>query len=169
MDLHAAAREVVERNGWTLVSEIPPDLPDAPTRLQIEVRTPFLQLAEDVVLRIRPDRVGALLDIRSASRVALPDLSGNADRIRDLFRQIDEVLLETYGDIASEPVLEAEETVGGEGDGAALSDLSTDLGEGTGRVRLPPFKPFVPDAAGDAPPAEGPLDEPAPAPANVPQ
>ncbi|SHL51790.1 DUF1499 domain-containing protein [Roseibium suaedae] len=161
MDLHAAVREVVARNGWTLTDETPPDLPDAPTRLQIEVRTSFLGLVEDVAFRIRPDRVGALLDIRAASRVALPDLTGNADRIRELFRQIDEVLLETYGEISSEPVLEAETGETGEeaGAGEGQQDLLTPQGDGRGGIRIPGFKPYIPGAEGEAAPADGPLDD----------
>ncbi|MBD8893127.1 DUF1499 domain-containing protein [Roseibium litorale] len=161
MDLHAAVREVVARNGWTLTAETPPDLPDAPTRLQMEVRTPFLRLVEDVAFRIRPDRVGALLDIRAASRVSLPDLTGNAERIRDLFRQIDEVLLETYGEIASEPVLEAE---GSEPQNDAAPnmgdvDLLVPPGGAGGGIRIPGFKPYIHDGTGDTAPADGPLDD----------
>lgn len=98
--LHAAGAKALEELGWTVVDELPPDLLDAPTRLQAEGVTRVLGLKHDVALRIRPDAVGALLDVRSRSRTPLKDLSDNADHIRVVFAEIDQVLLETYGDLA---------------------------------------------------------------------
>ncbi|MEM9629945.1 MAG: DUF1499 domain-containing protein [Pseudomonadota bacterium] len=98
--LHAAGAKALEELGWTVVDELPPDLLDAPTRLQAEGVTRVLGLKHDVALRIRPDAVGALLDVRSRSRTPLKDLSDNADYIRVVFAEIDQVLLETYGDLA---------------------------------------------------------------------
>lgn len=37
---------------------------------------------DDIVIRIRPDGNGSLLDIRSVSRVGLSDVGTNAGRIR---------------------------------------------------------------------------------------
>ncbi|MES0879985.1 RNase adapter RapZ [Roseibium sp. SCP14] len=98
--LHAAGARALEELGWTVVDELPPDLLDAPTRLQAAGVTRVLGLKHDVTLRIRPDAVGALLDVRSRSRTPLKDLSDNADHIRIVFAEIDQVLLETYGDLA---------------------------------------------------------------------
>ena len=105
--LHAASAKALDALGWTVVDELPPDLLDAPTRLQAEGATRVLGLKYDVALRIRPDAVGALLDVRSKSRTPLKDLSDNADHIRVVFVEIDQVLLETYGDLAR---LSVEET-----------------------------------------------------------
>lgn len=105
--LHAAGEKAFEELGWRVVDELPPDLLDAPTRLQAEGTTQILGLKHDVVMRIRPDPLGALLDVRARSRTPLKDLSGNPDHIRTVFTEIDRVLLETYGDLARLSVEEA--------------------------------------------------------------
>ncbi len=148
--LHLAALKAADRNGWQVVDETPPDLLDAPTRFQAEVRTPVLGLIEDVAVRIRPDPVGALFDIRSASRYPLQDIGGNAARIRSYYSDVDEVLLETYGDIESLTVLEEE----------VADDIVTveaPVGEEAApRIPVPAFKPFV--EGSEEPVAEGLLD-----------
>ncbi|KZM51465.1 DUF1499 domain-containing protein [Labrenzia sp. OB1] len=98
--LHAAGTKAFGAMNWKIVDELPPDLLDAPTRLQAEGTSRILGLKHDVTLRIRPDPVGALLDVRARSRTPLTDLSGNPDHIRAVFTEIDQVLLETYGDLA---------------------------------------------------------------------
>lgn len=52
--------------------------------------TRFMAFKDDVVIRIRDDEGGVLLDLRSVSRVGLGDLGANAKRIRaflEAFRQ----------------------------------------------------------------------------------
>ncbi|WP_299811435.1 DUF1499 domain-containing protein [uncultured Roseibium sp.] len=98
--LHAAGTKAFAALNWKIVDELPPDLLDAPTRLQAEGTSRILGLKHDVTLRIRPDPVGALLDVRARSRTPLTDISGNPDHIRAVFAEIDQVLLETYGDLA---------------------------------------------------------------------
>lgn len=131
--LHVAGAKALENLNWTVVDELPPDLLDAATRLQAEGSTPVLGLKFDVALRIRPDRVGALLDVRSRSRTPLRDMSTNAGQIRTVFAEIDRVLLETYGDIGRLSVEESdlEETLEPE-----LIEAPQDL------VPLPGFKPY---------------------------
>jgi len=107
--LHVAGAKALENLNWTIVDELPPDLLDAATRLQAEGETHVLGLKFDVALRIRPDTVGALLDVRSRSRTSLRDLSTNAGQIRTVFDEIDRVLLETYGNLARLSVEEGEE------------------------------------------------------------
>lgn len=106
-ELHTAARQVVERNGWTITSQTPPDLRDVPSRIQAEVRTPLFGFTDYIAIRIEPDPFGARLDVRSASLVGEHDLGANAERIRMFQEDLDAVLLEAFG--ALEPVSEDEE------------------------------------------------------------
>lgn len=98
--LHVACAKALDNLNWAVVDELPPDLLDAATRLQAQGATALLGLKFDIALRVRPDRLGALLDVRAHSATPLRELSGNADRIRTVFDEIDKVLLETYGDLA---------------------------------------------------------------------
>jgi len=106
--LHLAMRQAAAQRGWTLKDELPPDLPDTETRAQFVARSPILGTGADISVRIRPDAVGALLDIRSVSHTPIPDFTGNADRIRALFSAIDVVLTDTYGSLDQLAVLEDE-------------------------------------------------------------
>ncbi|MXN65995.1 DUF1499 domain-containing protein [Stappia sp. GBMRC 2046] len=106
-ELHTAARQVLERNGWPITSEIPPDLRDVPSRIQAEVRTLLFGFTDYLAVRIEPDPFGARLDVRSASLVGEHDLGANAERIRMFQEELDAVLLEAFG--ALEPVSEDEE------------------------------------------------------------
>ncbi|MEP2706759.1 MAG: DUF1499 domain-containing protein [Roseibium sp.] len=140
--LHAASLKAVDTLGWNIVDELPPDLLDAPTHLQVEGSTPILGLKQDVAVRIQPDPVGALLDVRSRSRTPLRDFTGNADRIRIVLAEIDRVLLETYGDLARLSV-EADELE---------EDLPQDTAEPVrDLIPLPGFKPYFEDEDGLSP------------------
>ncbi|WP_298813563.1 DUF1499 domain-containing protein [uncultured Roseibium sp.] len=131
--LHAAGAKAVDTLGWIVVDELPPDLLDAPTRLQAVGTSRLLGLKHDVSLRIRPDPLGALLDVRARSQTPLKDLTGNADNIRLVFAEIDKVLLETYGDLARLSVDEGE-----------LEDEPeiVPLQEPRDTIPLPGFKPY---------------------------
>jgi len=131
--LHAAGVRAVENLNWTVVDELPPDLHDEATRLQAEGSSRLLGLKHDVALRIRPDPVGALLDVRSRARTPLTELSGNADHIRGVLEEIDSVLLETYGDLSR---LAVDETT-------AEEELQAEtVEEPRETVPLPGFKPY---------------------------
>jgi len=133
--LHAAGAKALEALDWRVVDELPPDLLDAQTRLQAEGTSSVLGLKYDMALRIRPDPVGALLDVRSRSRAPLPDLNDEADRIRLVLAEIDRVLLETYGDLAR---LSVEET------GLEEEELTVDTAEEPREtIPLPGFKPYI--------------------------
>ncbi|MDD7911178.1 DUF1499 domain-containing protein [Pseudovibrio exalbescens] len=116
-ELHRAAQETMGRLGWEIVSNQPPDLADEPSLLLAEVTTPVIAFKDDFSMRITPDRVGALMDIRSASRFGQHDLGANARHIREFLELLDSVLLETYG---VTPVFEAEAAVS---DDEPLSDV----------------------------------------------
>ncbi|MEP3048732.1 MAG: DUF1499 domain-containing protein [Roseibium sp.] len=131
--LHAASLKAVDTLGWRIVDELPADLLDAPTYLQVEGKTPVLGLKQDVAVRVRPDPVGALLDVRSRSRTPLRDFTGNADRIRNVLDEIDRVLLETYGDLARLSV--EEEDLDGE---LPVDPVETDRE----LIPVPGFKPY---------------------------
>ncbi|WP_346899452.1 DUF1499 domain-containing protein [uncultured Roseibium sp.] len=152
--LHAAALEVARRNGWVITYELPPDLLDAPTGLQVEARTPLLGLVEDMVVRIRPDPVGVLLDVRSVSRFGLEGLTGNADRIRALFAGIDDVLLETYGDLARVSVTEEDlatpDQAASEADAEGPVEVDTGRADAE-RIPIPAFKPYFGEEDNRAP------------------
>ncbi|MCA1244378.1 DUF1499 domain-containing protein [Stappia stellulata] len=96
-DLHAAARRVAEQSGWIITAELPPGMPDEPTRFQAEAVSLLFAFRDDVSVRILPDPVGSRLDIRSASRFAEHDLGANARRIRGFLEDLDAVLLAAFG------------------------------------------------------------------------
>ncbi|WP_420411788.1 DUF1499 domain-containing protein [Roseibium sp.] len=107
-ELHAASKKAVETLRWRIIDELPPDLLDAPTALWAEETTQVLGLKHDVALRVRPDPVGALLDVRARSQSPLRELSSNADVIRSVLSEVDKVLLETYGNLERLAVEEAD-------------------------------------------------------------
>jgi len=145
--LHLAVRQAADQRGWTLKDELPPDLPDTETRAQFLARSPILGIGADISVRIRPDAVGALLDIRSVSHTPIPDYTGNADRIRALFSAIDVVLTDTYGSLDQLAVLEDEfeEEDSTPIDSAPAQDTAP-------AIPLPGFKPYF--EGGDAPSAD---------------
>ncbi|EAQ96759.1 DUF1499 domain-containing protein [Congregibacter litoralis] len=64
--------------GWDIVRE-------DPTGGFIEAvdTTAIMQFKDDVVIRVRTNETGSLIDLRSVSRVGVSDLGANAKRIRD--------------------------------------------------------------------------------------
>jgi len=143
-ELHAAARRAVDTLAWTVTDELPPDLLDAPTALWAQNTSRILGLKQDIAFRIRPDTVGALLDVRARSQSPLRELSGNTDVIRAAFGEVDKVLLETYGNLERVSVEEneLEEAVPVE----QFEPVRP-------AVPLPGFKPYVEDPDGLEPEA----------------
>ncbi|MCY4344125.1 MAG: DUF1499 domain-containing protein, partial [Gammaproteobacteria bacterium] len=43
---------------------------------------------DDVAIRVQPHAEGALVDVRSVSRVGIGDLGANADRIGEILRRL---------------------------------------------------------------------------------
>ncbi|MTH96514.1 DUF1499 domain-containing protein [Roseibium sp. RKSG952] len=135
--LHAAALVMAAENAWPVAYELPPDLLDEATALQLLVRDPVIGMEQTLALRIRQDPVGTLLDIRSVSPFALPGLSSNAERVRDVFDELDRVLLDTYGDLARIVVQEEEAGLIG------ADEINDDASGGSVPVTpVPQFKPF---------------------------
>jgi len=76
----AAARQL----GWTIVA-------DDRARLRFEAweETSFFHFVDDVVVRVRIDGDGSIVDVRSKSRDGKGDIGANAARIRRLFAEIE--------------------------------------------------------------------------------
>lgn len=74
--LHRAS-QVAERLGWEVQAVAPLE-----GRLEATARTKWFGFVDDVVVRVRADGAGSLVDIRSKSRVGRSDLGANAARIR---------------------------------------------------------------------------------------
>ncbi|MFN2315356.1 MAG: DUF1499 domain-containing protein [Gemmatimonadales bacterium] len=72
-----AAAEVADELGWTVQVVAP-----AEGRLEALATTKWFGFTDDVVVRVRPDGSGSVVDIRSKSRVGRSDLGANAARIR---------------------------------------------------------------------------------------
>lgn len=74
----ARARSVAEELGWKVVDEDP-----VAGRLEATATSSIFGFVDDIVIRVRADGAGgAVLDLRSTSRVGQGDLGANAARIR---------------------------------------------------------------------------------------
>lgn len=139
--LHVAALKAARRSGWTITKIVEPDMLDSETSFEAVAKTPILGLTEDVSVRIRPDRIGTLFDIRSASRNGITGLTDNVDRIRAFYAALDGVLLETYGEI---------EEIKIEADTESLTIADEEASEEDAeRIPLPGFKPYIEDPKTD--------------------
>lgn len=149
-DLHAAVLRVVEKERWTVLAELPPDMRDAPTLIEVKTKVPVVAVANDLTIRVRPDRTGALLDVRARSELPTHDLGLNAWRIRGFYRALDETLIEAYGDIAKLTVT-AEEAAATVAEELPLLTEQPQSAE-AGAVPLPSMKPVaVPSGPGSLP------------------
>ena len=72
----AAARSL----GWEIVAEVPEE-----GRIEAIDTTFWFRFRDDIVIRIRADGNGSVLDARSVSRVGLSDAGTNAARLRRFF------------------------------------------------------------------------------------
>ena len=71
------ALEAAKQQSWTIVAE---DKDDG--RIEGWHKTTFMGFVDDVVIRVRPQGEGSVLDIRSKSRLGGSDVGKNAQRIR---------------------------------------------------------------------------------------
>ena len=71
-----AAREL----GWSIVAEVPSE-----GRIEATDTTFWFRFKDDIVIRIRADGGGTIVDARSLSRVGLSDTGTNAARLRRFF------------------------------------------------------------------------------------
>ena len=74
----------VERMGWELV-----DADEDEGRIEATDTTFWFGFKDDVVIRIRADNGGSIVDVRSKSRVGLSDVGANAARIRKYLDELE--------------------------------------------------------------------------------
>ena len=78
-----AVRIAGDMDGWQVVHT------DADTlQLEAVATTSVLRFKDDVCIRVTPDGEGALVDMRSRSRLGKHDFGANADRIRAYFARL---------------------------------------------------------------------------------
>ncbi|MDP2241188.1 MAG: DUF1499 domain-containing protein [Burkholderiales bacterium] len=82
----AAAREAARSMGWTPVNE-----DEAGGVIEATAETFWFGFKDDVIIRVRPTAggEGALIDVRSISRVGLSDLGANAKRIETFLSRVE--------------------------------------------------------------------------------
>jgi uncharacterized protein (DUF1499 family) len=73
----AAAERAARDLGWTIVAAVPEQ-----GRLEASDTTFWFRFTDDIVVRVRPQGSGSLVDVRSKSRVGRGDVGTNAARIR---------------------------------------------------------------------------------------
>ena len=76
-DAYQAALDAAGALGWTVVERDP-----TARRFEAEDETSVFRFVDDIVVRVRPRGAGAVVDLRSTSRVGVGDMGVNADRIR---------------------------------------------------------------------------------------
>ncbi len=83
-----AARTIVKREGLQIVLEIPPKSGRSAGLIQAIDETLLMGFRDDVVIRVRPQGARVRIDVRSASRYGQHDFGRNAQRIREISRQL---------------------------------------------------------------------------------
>ena len=75
------AKNVAVTLGWKILDE-------SKSRLSIEAvdTTRIFRFKDDIVIRIKADEIGSILDIRSVSRLGTSDFGANAKRIRQFIQ-----------------------------------------------------------------------------------
>jgi len=102
-------RESIDQLGWRIISATPPG-DGQPGYIEAVDRSLLFGITGDVALRIEGNRNSAQVDIRSASRYVEHDLGSNADRVSDLFSEVETAVarLEKNEEIARLAPLRAE-------------------------------------------------------------
>jgi hypothetical protein len=79
------AATLAKAHGWQVVSADP-----GSGLVEATATTRFFRFKDDIVVRVRPDPAGggAIVDMRSVSRVGMSDLGVNAKRIRDFLADL---------------------------------------------------------------------------------
>ncbi len=75
--------KTAHRMGWRIIAEVPTE-----GRIEASDTTFWFGFTDDIVIRIRSEGAGSLLDIRSVSRVGLSDVGANARRIRQFIKRL---------------------------------------------------------------------------------
>jgi len=86
-----AALTIANKRRWRVVDTRDPGPGRPEGRIEAVARSPVMGFRDDVVIRVRPAPDGARIDVRSASRYGRHDLGTNADRIRNLLSDIDDI------------------------------------------------------------------------------
>ena len=86
-----AALTIADKRRWRVVDKRDPAPGRPEGRIEAVARSPVMGFRDDVVIRVRPAPDGARIDVRSASRYGRHDLGTNADRIRNLLSDIDDI------------------------------------------------------------------------------
>jgi uncharacterized protein (DUF1499 family) len=79
----ARAERAARAMGWEIVAVAPNDL-----RIEATDTTLLFGFKDDVVIRIRPQAQGSVVDVRSLSRVGGSDFGANAKRVRAFLKQV---------------------------------------------------------------------------------
>jgi uncharacterized protein (DUF1499 family) len=85
-----SAMKVIARRKWRVFDSRPPQ-PGREGHIEAIARSTIMGLRDDVVVRIRPAREGARVDVRSASRYGYTDFGANAERVEALLTDIETV------------------------------------------------------------------------------
>jgi len=81
----ARALQAAEASGWEIVASDP-----AAGRIEATDTTFWFGFKDDVVVRVRADGQGSVIDVRSMSRVGRSDVGKNASRIREYLSMIED-------------------------------------------------------------------------------
>lgn len=79
------ALSTAENMGWTIV-----DADETEGRIEATAQTFWYGFTDDVVIRVKPNDSGSVIDVRSKSRVGRSDVGANADRIRAYRQKLNE-------------------------------------------------------------------------------
>lgn len=83
---------VINNHKWPIAAAQPPAATRREGTIETTARSLVMGFREDVVIRIAPAGTGSRIDLRSASRVSVPDLGTNAARLRALLEEIDDAV-----------------------------------------------------------------------------
>ncbi|HEY0857299.1 MAG TPA: DUF1499 domain-containing protein [Albitalea sp.] len=78
------AERAARAMGWQIVAASPDAL-----RIEATDSTPFFGFKDDIVIRVRPQGAGSVVDVRSLSRVGGSDIGANARRVRAFLRRLE--------------------------------------------------------------------------------
>lgn len=78
------ALKAAEDMGWTIIAA-----DKERGRIEAWDKTMWYGFIDDVVIRISPEGIGSLVDVRSVSRVGTSDVGKNAQRIRAYFKKLE--------------------------------------------------------------------------------
>lgn len=89
---YEAVLGVITKHKWPIASAQPPAANRREGTIETTARSLVMGFHEDVIIRVMPAGSGSRVDLRSASRVSIPDLGTNAARLRTLMEEIDEAV-----------------------------------------------------------------------------